>query len=306
MKWIELFAGGGGVGTGLKQAGHAVAAAVELDSAIAQCYRTNHPDTLVIASDVRRVDISNLPQGINALWASPSCEGHSQARSKHLPAREDADIGLAILPYLTALQPELVVIENVQAYEKHRSFATIVSYLIKSYSVSLKIIDMADYGVPQSRVRMILQARRGPIAWPNQTRRIGWYEGLQGLLKNLPDTELAQWQRDLLKPEYCTSPLLIYGFYDYRRSSDERNLSYRHASDPSKTIVSSHNALASRAYFPDIGQCKKLDVVGNAKLQTFPDTYIWPCVKTKAMEIIGNAVPPLFVQRLTELYSWTF
>lgn len=93
MKWLELFAGCGGVHTGLKAAGHTVSAAVEFREDIAACYRANHPGTKLLVEDVRNVAISSLPGDISAIWASPVCKQDSEARNKTLAPREDALIG---------------------------------------------------------------------------------------------------------------------------------------------------------------------------------------------------------------------
>lgn len=120
MIWGELFGGGGGVATGLENAGHTVAWTVEIDPAIAAIYAANHPTTRVIVQDVYEVDVEML-EPVNGLWLSPVCKGHSKARCKTLPEREDVAIGLAAIRYIKYLQPELVIIENVRGYMQHSS-----------------------------------------------------------------------------------------------------------------------------------------------------------------------------------------
>lgn len=305
MKWIELFAGGGGVAEGLKHTSHAVLAAIEKEPKIAACYAANHPQTRLIVSDIRDVAITSLPNDITALWASPVCKQDSKARNKALAPREDAAIGRAIVPFIKKIQPELIMIENVAQYENNPSFAIILACLLKErYTVDYRVLNFANYGVPQSRMRLILQARRGPIAWPNHTALRTWYAALEDLFPGMEESDLANWQKALWKPEYdALRPLMVYGHYDFR---DERNpakrLDLTAAHQVARTVTASHNNTHRRIVLGS-GRILRMTPRESARLQTFPDTYIWPAQVTLASQIIGNAVPPLMVQKLTELYQ---
>lgn len=310
MNFLELFGGGGGVGCGLQAAGHHVITTIEKEPDIADCYQANHPDTKVIVADVLDVEhnLVQIPGNIDALWASPVCKQHSKARRKTLEAREDANIGLAILPYVEAIQPSLVVIENVKGYLKHSSLSTIVATLLKwGYTVSMRTLDAADFGVPQHRERLIVQARRGPIAWPNHaSMRRTWYDALTDLFDSMEHADFANWQRQLWRPEYdAILPVMVYGHYDFRDTVDEpKQLAISTADKPACTVTSSHNNTHRRIVLAD-GRILRVSPRENARLQTFPDGYIFPSQVTLAQEIIGNAVPALMVQRLTELYADT-
>jgi DNA (cytosine-5)-methyltransferase 1 len=303
MYWIELFAGGGGVGTGLEHAGHIVSAAVEMEASIASCYRANHPNTTLLVSDVRDVTISDLPGEINALWASPVCKQDSKARNKKLARREDATIGLAILPYIKRIQPELVIIENVQLYMSNPAFTTIVAYLSRHYTLSMRVLDAANYGVPQHRERLILQARRGPIAWPEHTQRRTWYDVLSGRFDKMEAAKLAPWQRELWRPEYNKLlPVMVSGQYAFRdHKYDPKALEITPFNLPARTVTSSHNNTQKRIVLAQ-DHILRLSAQDNARLQSFPENYIWPEGIILAQEIIGNAVPPLMVQALTKSY----
>jgi len=303
MNWIELFAGGGGVATGLKAAGHHVSVAIEIDPDIAQCYQDNHPETELITADIRDVSLSSLPANITALWASPVCKQDSKARNKSLTPREDASIGLAIIDYIKHIQPQLVMIENVEGYRKNPALTSIVAYLSRHYTISERVLDAANYGVPQHRKRLIIQASRCPIAWPNYAPRItGWYETIQDILEEQTPASLIPWQVARWKAEYGTlAPLMINGHFEYDRGTGKRELSIVPGTQPISTITSSHNNRDKRIILAD-GRIFKVSPRVLADLQTFPRWYKWPANTRTAYEIIGNAVPPMLVQRLTEHY----
>lgn len=304
MIWGTLFSGGGGVDYGLKQAGHSVAWGVESDPAIAECYHINHPDSLLLNADLRAVNIHAL-EPVQGLWCSPTCKQHSEARNKSLPPREDASIGLAILPYIEVLQPQLFILENVKGYINHPTFTTIVSTLVGKYkyTVSMKVLNAADYGVPQHRERLILQARKGPIAWPDYaSRHISWYEALADMLDDLEPSALAPWQKKHWKAEYnALVPLMVHSQYDYRTENAPHELYIVPSDKPAMTVTASHNGAQKRIVLSD-GSVKRMTPRGCARLQTFPDTYQFPASVTKSLEIVGNAVPCLLAQKLTACY----
>lgn len=305
MKWGTLFSGGGGSDTGLVAAGHTVSWAVELEPEIAACYHCNHPNSEIITSDIRNVDISSLP-AIQGLWASPVCKQDSKARVKKLARREDAAIGRAILPYIEILKPELVIIENVAGYRTNPVCSQIVAFLKNKmgYHVEMRVLDAANYGVPQHRERLIIQARHGSIAWPAYTKGQTWYEALSDLFATMEEGELANWQQQLWKPEYDTAkPLMVAGHYDFRDHADDpHELCIIPASKPSPCVTSSHNNTHRRIVLDD-ARILRLSPRENARLQTFPDGYKFPEQVTLAQKIIGNAVPPLLAQRIVESYD---
>lgn len=306
MKWLEVFAGCGGVRCGLDAAGHETLASIELMPAIAACYSANHQDDKMIVADVRDVNIASLPSGINAIWASPVCKSDSKARSKLLDRREDASIGMAMLPYIEKIQPDLFILENVEMYRSNPAYHSIILCLLKHrYTVSERVINAQDYGVPQYRRRLILQARRGPIAWPDYApRQVGWYEALQDLFDTMEPSGLANWQQQLWKPEYeRMKPLMVAGHYDFRdHASDPHELCIIPSSKPSPCVTSSHNNTHRRIVLED-GRILRISPRENARLQSFPDEYKFPESVVLAQEVIGNAVPPLMVEALTRPYA---
>jgi DNA (cytosine-5)-methyltransferase 1 len=305
LKWLEVFAGIGGVRCGLDMAGHETLAAIELQPAIAACYRVNHPDDKMIVSDVRDVDIKSLPSTINAIWCSPVCKSDSKARSKTLAPRDDAAIGKAMLPYIDTIQPELFILENVEAYRYNPAYHAILATLLKHhYTVSERVLNAADYGVPQSRKRLILQARRGPIAWPDYApRHIGWHEAIQDMLPALEETTLIPWQVERWKSEYdAMLPLIVNGHFDFDRGTGVRDLVVVPGSKPIGTITSSHNNRDKRIVLQDKRVLRvSIDVL--ARLQSFPNGYQWSGSQELNYEMAGNAVPPLMVQALTKAYA---
>ncbi len=193
--FASLFSGREGAEMGAIATGLKPIWGIELEPKIAEVAAVNVGHQLIVKS-IDRVNINRLERP-DILWASPPCQAFSCARSKKLEARCDADIGLAIISYLSILQPSYFFLENVEGYRHSSVFCDIVDNLYKlGYWTNWDVLNAADFGVPQTRRRLILRAVKGGFvpALPQKERWVGWYEAIADLIPTLPETEFAPWQ----------------------------------------------------------------------------------------------------------------
>jgi DNA (cytosine-5)-methyltransferase 1 len=164
---IDLFAGCGGLSKGLQKAGFDVRAAVEIDAAAAKSYRKNHPQTNLIERDICEVSASELRKG-----CAP-CQGFCSLTIKNKRKDPRNDLVLQMATLIRELKPTVVMMENVPGLEKRgkRIFRKFLARLrAAGYWPRWQVIQMADYGVPQSRRRLVLFAGRGfAIPFPKPT-----------------------------------------------------------------------------------------------------------------------------------------
>jgi DNA (cytosine-5)-methyltransferase 1 len=174
---IDLFAGGGGLSAGLERAGFRVAAAVEIDRQSAAVHQANHPRTKMFERDIREVSPNELLAAaggsVNLIAGCAPCQGFCSLTSKW--AREDPRnlLLLEMARIVEGVRPDMVMMENVPglAQKGTRIFDEFVSRLkAAGYYPQHAVVQMADYGLPQLRRRLVLLAGRGfAISFPKAT-----------------------------------------------------------------------------------------------------------------------------------------
>jgi DNA (cytosine-5)-methyltransferase 1 len=179
---VSTFAGCGGSSLGYKQAGATVLAAVEWEDHAVQCYRANHPSTLVIQEDIGKLTGPDLLGRIglergelDLLDGSPPCQGfsHAGARLKDDPRNELVREHLRLVE---ETNPKHVVIENVAglvAGGMKPVAASIYTGLVDlGYEVVAGIMDAAYFGAGAWRPRVFFVGSRvGRPALPRPTTR---------------------------------------------------------------------------------------------------------------------------------------
>lgn len=331
---VDLFCGAGGFTEGFKQAGVDVRACLDLWQPAVETHRKNHPDTEVFRADILDFEPSELPEA-DVLIGSPPCTEFSYAnRGGH------GDLGLGMrfvlryLRFVHDLRPKYWIMENVP-----RLFQTLPDRVhLKRLGLPgdgfleipvRRILNSADYGVPQKRLRLI----SGRIPLPEQTH--SWADGLgsfanlepwvpvKHVLGLLPDP-LGQPNPKSRVHDPCfdlalSEQLLTDHFMDTRLSTEEVEVNRKSKTDhswygrmafpdpldrPARTVMATQTGVSretliieekkeSRDYYrrPTIREC--------ASFQSFPITYqFWGTTAQTRYKLVGNAVPPLLAQAL--------
>ncbi|WDD36476.1 DNA cytosine methyltransferase (plasmid) [Nostoc sp. UHCC 0926] len=182
---VVLFAGGGGIEAGMVQAGIRPVIAVEFDPtkpnlsrAIPSAHfvnaKTHHHNfneygCRIIQLTVQEVAQSRFlgfPRHPDYLHASPVCANvslaHTAKAGKGIETADDLTAVIAVAEAIRQLQPRVFTLENVPRYQNSQSFAIILDALEQEgYSVDYSVVNMADFGLPQARRRLVLVASRG-------------------------------------------------------------------------------------------------------------------------------------------------
>ena len=162
---IDLFSGCGGLSAGMVQAGFNSKVSIEIDKYAVLAYRMNHPETIVIENDIRKVSSDDIIAALNGeplhlLAGCPPCQGFSSVRRLNRKQNVRDDRNALILEYLRfvkELKPLTIMMENVPGLINYYLFEYVVKELDElGYSPKVKIVNVKDYGVPQNRRRLIM------------------------------------------------------------------------------------------------------------------------------------------------------
>lgn len=181
---VDLFCGCGGLTVGLRKAGYRVLAAVEIDPLSVKTYKVNHRDVAVWEMDIRDLEPAKLleqlglnPGEIDLLAGCPPCQGFSTLRTLNGSVRIDDprnDLLLEFQRFVEALRPRAVMMENVPGLADDERFASFCKKLKNlGYLGDHRILNAADYGVPQRRRRLIYLAGNGvEIPFAGKARKL--------------------------------------------------------------------------------------------------------------------------------------
>lgn len=330
----DLFAGGGGLTVGLKRAGFRVVSAVEIEPHAFATYKTNHADVTAYRQDIRTVDGASLGE-VDLLAGCPPCQGFSSLTSKY--RRNDPRNALVreMGRIIEETQPLAVMIENVPglALKGKPLLDELIAKLKKEkYEVTQDVLQVANFGIPQNRRRLVLLAGRGfKIELPKATHSWNGKGGLEkwvsidGVLKGLSRPTTL---------DNADSPAALK-WHVVRRLSLENSRRIKEArpgkawwngipkrlrpechqskkagfsnvygrmkwGDVSPTITGGCTTF-SKGRFGHPSQNRTISVYEAALLQTFPPDYVFDTqFMEHACNIIGNALPCDFAEILAK------
>ena len=160
--FVDLFAGAGGFTEGMKKAGYTPIYANEFDEKIAENYKKNHPGVIVDTRDLRKIKSSEIPDS-DVIVGGPPCQGFSIAGKRDSNDKRNQLI-FEFARVVKDKKPKKFIMENVSRLGSVNNGGTIKSFKDRlekeGYSVKCDIHNASDFGVPQSRKRMICIGKR--------------------------------------------------------------------------------------------------------------------------------------------------
>lgn len=245
----DWFSGFGGMTIGAKEAGLEVVFGAEYDPKIADVYRQNIGDHIMVC-DLLKTPVTAFPR-VDVFHASPPCPNFSNAKANAEETERDIALSAKVAEYIVYHLPDIFTMENVYGYRNSQSWRVIAQALhTHGYLFNYWHVNMADYGVPQTRQRMIVIARRDgvmpqlppathtaepqPSLFGTMPRWVSWYEAIEDLIPELPDGKFAPWQIERLPEELKTM-----FFNDMDMKSTGRQMLGREISEPAATVVAS-------------------------------------------------------------------
>ncbi|MDD4992829.1 MAG: DNA cytosine methyltransferase [Paludibacter sp.] len=334
-KAIDFFCGGGGMTCGLRQAGINVIAGVDFDKDAKETYEFNNPGSTFVLADVNELkeeyfednfQVTRNDDNLILVGCSP-CQFYSIINAPKVKAKKSKDLLLQFQRFIDYYNPGYVLVENVPGImtNKDTVLPEFLQFLEnKHYKTIMKVINMKDYGVPQSRRRFSLIATRlnKEISLPEKDEEIkrlcdclgeenGFPEipaghndptdfahsvaGLQEInKKRLAKTDKNGGTRIAWKDD----PELQLPCYIGRDNSFKDVYGRMFWERPSSTITTKFFNI-SNGRFAHPFEDRAISIREGAVLQSFPKDYVFKTASiATAAKLIGNAVPPEYAKRV--------
>lgn len=245
MKIGTLLSGIGGVEIGAKAAGLELAWGIEINPDVADVANRN------LGGHVRVANLLNVNpaemEDVHILHASPTCTTASGANSNRGETEDDLAIARKVADFIKIKRPKIFTLENVWLYRHFKSWDIILDTLNQlGYWVNMAHVNAADFGVPQTRKRMIVRAVLG--GWvpylPEPEPWVSWYSAIEDLIQTLPASQFAPWQLKRLSLYQTT----LVDSAGYPGNDGVRVPVTNGPGRPANTIIANHARRPMRAF----------------------------------------------------------
>lgn len=315
---IDLFSGCGGLTTGLEEAGINVRYAVELDSKISMVYHVNHPQTVMVNSDIKDIsdsEFKKMGKNIDIVAGCPPCQGFTRINSKNKIQQYSDERNLLILDYFRAIKiinPEFIMMENVPEITRFDKFHQVLSDLQElGYKIDYHIINVKYFGVAQSRKRLVLiGSKHYEINFPEKKS-----DNVKTVRDAIGDLKIRKLKDDKLQRIHSHHTERIQNIINmipknggsrkdlplkyWLECHKKKNVGFSDVygrmrwDSPAPTITGGCLS-PSKGRFLHPEKNRSITVREAALLQGFPDNYYFDAKlpKTLLAQMIGNAIPP--------------
>lgn len=309
-KTIDLFAGVGGLALGFEMSGFETVLANDFDKDASNTFRLNFPKTKFIEGDIRNVTSSEIKKllkdlEIDVLMGGIPCQSFSMSGRRIRKGIDNSDDPRHFLykeyfRILDTLKPKIAIIENVKGILSSHDGAILkdilYSFKERGYKADYKLLDASDYGVPQARQRVFIIANRinQENIFPEKHKT---KIPVANVLANVPD-KLANHEKRYLTGETLKKVQLLKPGQNWENLPVNLRTRSVHSGaygriDPSKPS----RTLTTRFDTPSVGyvthptEDRTLTVREGARIQTFPDDFVFTGKKLQQYKQVGNAVP---------------
>ena len=306
VNYIDLFSGAGGLSLGFKQAGFSKIMSVEIDRDASNTIKKNFPESYHYEGKIE--DLKNNAirkiignKTIHIVCGGPPCQGFSVAGLRN-PQDSRNKLFNEFARVVSVIKPWFVVLENVpgiltmnKGYFHRKILEQFDSIGYKNMSV--RILEAAMFGVPQLRTRAIFIGNKFSIKnpYPEAQFRKENYKSIETAIDDLKDNPRDpltnhEWTAHSKQFEQRLSKV-PHGGSLYETFRDAFKRQYRDI--PSMAVKENHGGVHVHYEKNRVLSAREL-----ARLQTFPDDFMFEGTMKRAYWQIGNAVPCMLAKHI--------
>lgn len=305
MKVVSLFSGAGGLDLGFVMAGHEIVWANDLYEDAVKTYQQNL-GAHIVCKDIAEIPSSQIPACDIVIGGFP-CQGFSVANMKRHEGDTRNKLYLQLLRVIRDKQPKFFVAENVKGilhFAKGKVYEQILQDMRElGYRVQAQLFNVADYGVPQKRERVIFVGVRSDVDFeykfpvPTHSRegdarsgRNRWL-GIGEVLAVLPDPDKPN---NLPNHTYSKYKLNFNGYIGHRPLDPLL---------PAPTVTARGDDRGGVVILPHPNGMRRMTGRELATVQGFPLDFKFVGALSSVYRQIGNAVPPPFAKAIAEQFN---
>ncbi|ELB1139678.1 TPA: DNA cytosine methyltransferase [Vibrio parahaemolyticus] len=292
MKVVSLFSGAGGLDLGLKQAGLDIIWANDLYKDAVDTYKKNIGDHVVLG-DISEIESDLIPECDVVVGGFP-CQGFSVANMNRKADDPRNKLYLEMVRVIKDKMPKFFIAENVKgilSLDKGKVIEKIKEdFESLGYDVQYHLFNCADYGVPQTRMRVIIFGQRRDLDLkidfppkPTHSKKdnslLPWVSVGEALAK-YPEPD----EPNDLHNHVCSEYKLRFNGHLGHRTIDPNK--------PSPTITGRGDEKGGVVVLHHPNNHRRMTVRETATVQSFPDDFFFVGTKTSGYRQIANAVPP--------------
>ena len=327
---VSLFSGAGGMDVGFENAGFDIVFANEIVKEASETYKANHSSGVMINDDIKNIiDTVSQYEGADIVFGGPPCQGFSVA-GKMNPDDDRSKLIFTFLDVVERVKPRAFVMENVKALAKLDKWSVVrEKYITKAqklgYTCFPYLLNATEYGVSQKRERVFFIGIKNDAFFHDRVEELiesqkNKAPTIRNLLKSLgkagteknPNTCTA-------KITFATNPVMrkspyagMYfngqgrpidgdGYANTLPASMGGNKTpfldeeYLYGEAQNDWVADYHKGLMDGSITPEFKEApprlRRITIKEAARIQTFPDNYIFCGNKGRIYTQIGNAVP---------------
>lgn len=297
---VSLFSGCGGLDLGLLRAGNKIIWANDNDKDAVLTYKHNIGDH-IFCEDITKINIDVIPKADVVIGGFP-CQGFSLANLKRNIDDERNQLYKSFYSIIKEKQPLFFIAENVKgilSLGKGEIIKRIIADFEEAgYITDVKLVNMADYGVPQTRQRVVIIGQNKKLGdkmlfkFPAPTKSKNSIDApwvsIQQAIQHYPNPDM---DNTYLNHVYSKYKVVFRNFTAHRETDAQK---------PSPTILARGNGKGGVCAIPHYNGLRRLTIRESAAIQTFPDDFYFVGNMGSCYRQIGNAVPVLFSNYLGE------
>ncbi|CAN5577416.1 DNA cytosine methyltransferase [soil metagenome] len=295
MQIVSLFSGAGGLDLGLIKAGHQIIWANDIDLDSCETYKLNIGKH-IICKDISAVELSEIPNSDVIVGGFP-CQGFSLANMLRAADDDRNKLYKQLYRVIKGKKPKYFIAENVRgilSLDNGNIIKQIVIDFAKAgYRVKYKSFNTADFGVPQTRIRVIIIGTRKDLPehkdfqFPEPTHsKMNWVS-IGEALNKIPEPE--ETDSEIKNHIYSKYKVTNRNFTGHRKTDPDK---------PSPTILARGNGKGGVCAIQHPKNHRRMSVRESALIQTFPMNFEFVGSMGSMYRQVGNAVPVLFGQHL--------